>query len=488
VVVESVRLDLAGAFSLSPDSTRLSYRTGGAAERIRDVYVASLTGGSPRNVSLFADTEISNQHQGYSSIPLWGPSGDDLYVISRGSLWNVSARQGRAVQVTKIEDVELTQLLSADGQAFWMDRSGTSTVALARDLRRKCDLFWKIDLSNGTTTKLFEREECYSCTPAREGGLVSVAPDSKLIVYVAENGTQPPDFWASDVDLGSPTRLSRLNPRLENRLFGAPRLIDWLDEDGETQRGALVLPTNYVEGQRYPLIVLVYGGRRLSDSFTEFGGFDREMAYFNVQLFATRGYAVLMPDALDHGRSPMAGAAKAILPGVNKAVALGIADPDKLGLLGHSYGGYTALSLVVQTRRFKAAVEASGMADLVGFYGEMARDGNAYGSAAETNQPRMEGTPWSVRDRYIENSPIFYLDRIETPLLMLHGQDDAAVASFLGDELYVGLRRLRKVAEYVKYDGEGHWIRSHDNQVDAFRRIIRWFNQYVRGPETKLGT
>src|SRR6202030_2093517 len=121
--------------------------------------------------------------------------------------------------------------------------------------------------------------------------------------------------------------------------------------------------------KRYPLIVWIYGGATLSDRLDRFGL--AGPGPLNLQLLATRGYAVLMPDAPQHLGTPMLDLAKSILPGVNKCIELGIADPSRLGVMGHSYGGYSTLALLVQTKRFRAAVEADGFGDLTGFYGEM---------------------------------------------------------------------------------------------------------------------
>jgi dipeptidyl aminopeptidase/acylaminoacyl peptidase len=176
--------------------------------------------------------------------------------------------------------------------------------------------------------------------------------------------------------------------------------------------------------------------------------------------------------------------AKAILSGVNKAIEIGIADPDRLAVMGHSYGGYTTLALIVQTGRFKAAISIAGVSDLIGSYGEMGEDASAYGVAiAERGQEAMGGTPWERRESYIENSPFFYFDRIRTPLLIVQGSRDTAVAPFLGDQIFVALRRLGKEAEYAMYDGEGHspsqeW--SYEHQVDLSYRIIRWLDDHLR--------
>jgi len=163
---------------------------------------------------------------------------------------------------------------------------------------------------------------------------------------------------------------------------------------------------------------------------------------------------------------------------------MGIADSEHLGIMGHSAGGYSTLALIVQTTRFKAAVEVDGMADLVGFHGEMNKNGTTYGiGIVEQNLDAIGGTPWQFRDRYIENSPIFYFDRIETPLLIVHGSEDQSVASFLGDQVFVALRRLGKEVEYAKYENAGHFPdNSYSNELDFCNRMIFWFDEHLKVP------
>jgi dipeptidyl aminopeptidase/acylaminoacyl peptidase len=181
---------------------------------------------------------------------------------------------------------------------------------------------------------------------------------------------------------------------------------------------------------------------------------------------------------------------KTILPAVDKVVEMGVADPTRLAIMGQSYGGYCALAMIAQTKRFKASIMVDGFGDLTAAYGQMQKDGSAFQtSITEQGQGLMGGTPWQFRDRYIENSPIFYLNRVETPLLIIHGTDDTTVAPFLSDEVFVALRRLGKEVEYVKYDGEGHspiyWRR--DNQIDLWTRVIGWLDAHVKGSAPNPG-
>jgi dipeptidyl aminopeptidase/acylaminoacyl peptidase len=199
-------------------------------------------------------------------------------------------------------------------------------------------------------------------------------------------------------------------------------------------------------------------------------------------LLATRGYAVLLPDSPQHVGTSMLDLAKSVLAGVNRVVDMGIADSARLGVMGQSNGGYSTLSLIVQTKRFKAALEMDGPGNLVGLYGAMDSQGAAFGTALERVFDAMGGTPWEFRDRYIENSPVFYLDRIETPLLVVHGENDNYVPSFLAAEVFVGLRRLGRQVEYARYQGSGHdpAVWSYPNQLDLCNRMIAWFNQYLK--------
>jgi dipeptidyl aminopeptidase/acylaminoacyl peptidase len=167
---------------------------------------------------------------------------------------------------------------------------------------------------------------------------------------------------------------------------------------------------------------------------------------------------------------------------VNKTIEMGIADSAKLGIWGMSYGGYSTISAVTQTTRFKAAVMEAGVGDIISMYGQLNDNGvpRSHGWA-ESSQGLMGGTLWEQRDRYIENSPIFYLDRVTTPVLILHGEQDDNVRHWQSDEVYAGLLRLGKEVEYRLYPGERHAIAGDANVLDYWQSIIRWFDTYIKG-------
>ena len=496
-VVSEVSLRHADAFSLSPNGLLLAYRSEGASPPGRNIFVAGAAGGELRGLCATGqepDGETSVAFDSFgkmrnpsSSIPLWDKSGETLYWISEGDLWRGSLLHSTCQKVASIPDHLMEEVLSSSEGLIFAQTGGKSVVVVTRNASSGSDGFYKIDVTTGESARLLERGECYTsrCFTLLEGHVAAVSEFGKRIAYIAQDAERWPEIWTADAEFHFPARLTHLNQALDDYRMGKSELIDWLDEDGVQLHGSLILPSGYRKGVRYPLVVAVYGGLPLSDSLNQFGGYFASEGYLNAQLLATRGMAVLFPDAPQHVGTPMRDLAKTVLPGVNKVIEIGIADPDRLGVMGHSYGGYSTLSLIVQTGRFKAAVETNGIANLVSFYGEMARDGTAFGNLSEKGQPRMGGSPWEFRDRYIENSPLFYLDAVHTPLLIIHGAKDTAVAPFLADELFVGLRRLGKVVTYAKYEGEGHQANGYRNQLDIANRMIAWFEKYLKGDQAR---
>jgi dipeptidyl aminopeptidase/acylaminoacyl peptidase len=476
IVAPNIPLGFTGEFSWSPHGTQLAYLVSGPTERTNDCYVVDVDGGNRRNLTSFTPREWRR----HSEIPLWDSQGKQIYFVRDGALWRVSVAQSEVVQVARVPDRQIVKLISQSEGHLWTLEGGKSTVVLTHDDLGKQDGFYKIELQSGKTTLLLEKGQCYTCTNVNEGQSTAVTGDENYVVYYAENAAHDSDLWIGDASFQNPRRLTHLNAQLDKYRMGAARLVEWLSDDGERLQGALLLPVGYQEGKRYPLIVWVYGGGSLSNHFGHFG-FEGP-GVFNMQLLSTRGYAVLCPDSPQHLGTPLLDLAKTVLPSVNKIIEMGIADPDRLGVMGQSNGGYSTLALIGETKRFKAAVEMDGMGNLLGAYGSMDGSGAAFETSnLENGQNALGGTPWQVRDRYIENSPVFYLDRVETPLLVVHGSRDPVVAPFLGDEVFVGLRRLGKQVEYAKYQGEEHsplyW--TYANQVDLCNRMIAWFEKYL---------
>ena len=470
----------AAVFSWSPTSRAIAYRTDGPAGAKDEVYVVPASGGPARRLAEGPPRDPSFR---YDERPLWAADGRRLFFARGGALWQVAADgTGRPV-IAAASDRSLRMIEQGTG-TLWSPDGGRNTIVVTGDPATKRMGLARVDLRSGIVTQLVEEDKWYDTTL---GNPPLVLSDGQSVIYVAADSRHPPDLWLASADgLLRPRRISEIARRLGRYSGGLSRSIEWRGLEGDTLHGALVYPAGYRPGTRYPLIVEVYGGTNLSDELNRFGSALDPVD--NVQVLASRGYAVLLADSRTWVGTPALELLKTVLPGVDRAVDLGVADPTRLGLMGHSYGGYSTLALIVQSRRFKAAVMRAGFGDLLGMYGHLSDDGISHNLPwAEQGQGSMGGTPWEVPERYLENSPVMYLDRVETPLLIIHGAEDQTVKPFLADEIFVALRRLGKRVDYARYGGEHHWEAgwSVPNQIDYLTRVIAWFDRYVKHAEAR---
>jgi dipeptidyl aminopeptidase/acylaminoacyl peptidase len=477
VIAADVPMGISGEdIEWSPNDSRLVYRNSSSAGP--SFTVLDVSGpGSPQILKLAFPQSVAN---GLSRIPLWNTASDHLFFVKDGAVWTAGMDQSEQQLVARVPGLSFTSIVVAAGLTnVWTAEDGRTILVTAKDDTSNQDAFYSIDLKSARSKKLRKTGECFTCA-AVDQKITAISGDKRFF-YFAESVDRDSDIWVSNMTFETPRRLTRLNAQFDRYRMGQARVIDWLSDDGEALHGALLLPAEYQEGKRYPLLVWVYAGSLPTSKISHFGfGLYGPL---NLQLFATRGYAVLLPDSPQEQGRPMLDLVKTVLPGVSKVVEMGIADPKRLGVMGHSNGGYSVLGLVAQTKRFAAAVEMDGFPDMVGEYTEMNKSGSAFGTSLfEHVQDGLGGTLWQFPKRYVENSPIFYFDQVDTPLLIVQGGADATVIPSMGDETFVSLRRLGKNAEYAKYDGEGHsplyW--SYANQVDLSIRTINWLEKYLK--------
>ena len=461
--------------SWSPDSRSLVYGTVDPQGQ-NNVFLVPLDGQESRKLILPRDFGTPG-HCPW----LWDASGKFVYSITKDAVWRLAVDTGNASKVTTIPNHSFLTLIAASGGSkVWFPGGDLRAVTLVLDEQTLQEGFWKVDLTTGDYTRVWERAVSHDLSRGDATDAFKVSADNSTVAYLAEDAQHPEDVWVTTADFKSPRKVTDTNPELNTYVPGASRLISWRSLDGADLKGALLLPTGYQEGKRYPLLVYVYGGLSLSTMLNKWGG---GPGLLNMQILATRGYAVLFPDAPEKVGTPMQDLGKTVLPGVEKAIDLGIADPEHVGIMGQSYGGYSALALVEQSTQFKAAVDFAGLTNLINAY---ANDG--LGGAGdeigwvEEGWGLMGGSLWQVRDRFIENSPLFYLDRIQTPILIIHGDSDNSVPVREGHIAFQSLRRLGKEVSYAEYKGEGHipqyW--NYANQLDLDNRILNWLDKYLK--------
>ncbi len=483
-VVVSDMPQMDGYVSWSPDGRQLAYVTSGPKTR-SDCYLVPVDGGAPVNLTPGEHPPFSPSFGEEQRLPVWSRDGKDLFLFSPATygregmnkVWKIDVARKELSELATIPNRVVMHIVGPlNTNTVWSPDSGRSMLVMTQHQSTKDIGLYSIDLQTGAIAKLFERamhvnDEIFRTDVAGNG----------LISFVAQDVTHPEDIWLWPPAAASPTKLTAINPQFEHVEMGRSRTISWLDLDGRQLHGALLLPSGYQEGKRYPLIVNVYGGEHLSNVVNRFGFFGAGSD--NMQILATRGYAVLLPDSPLNPGTPMLDLLKTVTPGVIKAIELGIADPQRIGVMGHSYGGYSTLALITQTRIFKAAMASAGISDLISHYGALNEAGFSSSVGwAEAGQGGMPGHPWNSRATYIENSPVFYLDRVQTPLLLIHSSGDEGVPVAQSEEVFVGLRRLGKEVTFVKYAGETHWegLWGAPNIIDYWTRVISWFDRHLK--------
>jgi dipeptidyl aminopeptidase/acylaminoacyl peptidase len=339
--------------------------------------------------------------------------------------------------------------------------------------------FYVLDLKSGAITPVAK--------PSETADLKIYDPRGSAVF--AAGGKAGTFIWRSDVASGKSEELMAANGFLRELAEGEARRFEYRSLNGEKLSAWILLPFGYEAGKRYPLITWVYAGAVYREQPPWSFNF-AEASPLSLQIPAAHGFAILLPSMplKPEGdvEDPMLRLSEGVLPAVDEAISLGFADPDRLFVMGQSFGGFSTYGLVTQTSRFQAAVSLAGLSDFISLYGqfdararysEHPQDDLFMAALMESAQTGMGSPPWKDLGRYLRNSPIFTVDRVKTPLLIIQGDLDY-VAVQQGEEFFVSLYRQGKRARFVRYWGEGHVLESPANIRDMWSQIYDWLDEF----------
>ena len=299
----------------------------------------------------------------------------------------------------------------------------------------------------------------------------AVAP-SGIVAFVGESATAPPEIYLASAN-GSPERVTHLNSSWDSVILSKPSFFHYRSFDGLEIEGELLKPLDYSGSGAMPLVVLVHGGPTgaWSDSVDTWGqllaahGF--AVAYFNIRGSTGYGEKFVEMNRADWGGADF----KDVMAGTDYLVKQGIADPNRLGIGGWSYGGYMAEWAITQTNRFKAAVSGAGMVDLVAEF--ETENGPSY-------DKWFWGLPYNNSEDMLKHSPYLYLKNAHTPILILQGQADTTDPLGQSTGLYRGLKFYGAPAELVEYPRENHGFHEEKHQLDRLNRIVAWYQEHLK--------
>ncbi len=308
------------------------------------------------------------------------------------------------------------------------------------------------------------------------------AEKADAFLFSRETFTKPPEFYmTSKPDLSGAVQATKNAPDAGKYAWSkGVRLVNYVSDKGDSLQGALFLPSNFEEGKKYPTLVYYY--EKLSQTLHNWSNPGFSGTGWNPTLYTSNGYAVFIPDIVYKMDDPGMSAVWCVLPAVKEAIKTGVIDETKIGIHGHSWGGYQTAFLITQTNMFKAAAAGAPLTNMVSMYDLIYwNSGSGNMSIFEASQGRFKGAPWENWDSYLRNSPVYHVKKVSTPLLMLHNDKDGAVDFTQGIEYYNALRRLKKPVVLMQYKGENHGLGKLENRKDYSVRMMEFFDHHLKG-------
>ena len=314
---------------------------------------------------------------------------------------------------------------------------------------------------------------------ARDYNNPTKAKDADTLMLTASRFDEFPDIWVTGPGFKDLKKVSNGDSQRAQLLWGSSELVSFKNTDGVPMKGLLLKPENFDPKKKYPMIVYIY--ERLTQGLHAFRN-PGPGTSINPTYYVSNGYLVYMPDIVYTIGYPGQSALKCVLPGIQAVVDKGFVDEKAIGIQGHSWGGYQIAYMVTQTNRFRAAAPGALVSNMTSAY-----SGIRWGTGLprqfqyEHSQSRIGGSLWDYPMRYLENSPVFRADLVQTPLLMIHNDEDDAVPWYQGIEFFLALRRLNKEVYMFTYNGEKHGLRKRINQRDYTRRLQEFFDHFLKG-------
>jgi len=423
----------------------------------------------------FADEE--DDHPDYPSP--YGAAGwiadDQLFIAyDRYDLWAFDPTNNKApANLTKVGRQEkiVFRYVKLDAEERFIDPAKELLLSAFNETT-KASGYYKLSMKDGKLTKLLMDNY-------RFGGTVK-ARLGKQIIFTRESFREFPDVWTADLNLSAPKKISDANPQMKNYLWGSVELINWTSLDNIPLTGLLYKPENFDPKKKYPMIVYFY--ERESDNLHGHITPNPLRSAINRTTYVSDGYVVFVPDIIYKIGFPGESAHNCIMPGITQLISKGFIDEKNIGIQGHSWGGYQTAYLITRTDMFKAAEAGAPVANMISAYGGIRwESGLSRMFQYEKSQTRLGGSLWEKPMLYIENSPIFFADKIKTPLLLLHNDADGAVPWYQGIEMYMAMRRLNKPVWMLNYNGEPHWPVKRENRMDFQIRMKQFFDHYLKG-------
>lgn len=450
----------------------------------RQWFAADSRDGSVRSLTADLPHPVHNERHDMPEMPGaygtagWSRDGQSLLVYDRNDLWqlfpdgrparNVTGGYGREHRIElRLQNLEPNE---PETETRGVDLAGALVFRGENEDTRDTG-FFRFSPAGGPPERLL-----WAAKNFRYAGR-ALAADTLLLT--ASRFDEFPDVHVTDSGFTAPRKVTDGGAQLAPFRWGSAELIRYPGPGGEPLSGMLCKPADFDPARKYPMIVYIY--ERLSANVHRF--FDpAPLAVIEPSFYTSNGYVVLMPDIVYTTGHPGRSAHACVMAAVDAVVAQGFVDENALGLQGHSWGGYETCYILTQTGRFRAAEAGAivgNMTSAAGAIGESS--GRSRQFKYEKNQSRLGAALPEAPHLYVENSPVFFADRVTTPLLILHNDHDNIVPWPQAVEFFLALRRAGKEAYLFNYNDELHSLRRRADQQDFARRMHQFFDHFLKG-------
>ena len=442
------------------------------------LFLKQLISGKELNLSKGLDASFFNTEDDhpvenfrtYSYVIDWEKSGKSFFINSKYDVWQFLVDGSKKRNITNGKaDKTIYRYNNLDQEADYVDTKKPLFLRMSGEWSKKTG-YAQVSIGK-TVTQFIWQDANLNITKKVKG--------SNKIIYSKQTYSDSPDLFVTDDYFKTNKQLSATNLFQKDYMWGKAELIEYTNKNGLRLQGILYYPADYEAGKKYPMITYIY--EKLSRGY-HYYSMPSKTSYYNTTVFTTNGYFVLKPDIVFDAGDPGISSTVTLEIAVKTVVDMGLVDENRVGLVGHSWGGYQAAYVPTQTDIFAASVAGAGLTNLISMYGAVtpAFGGQAESGHFEVSQERMVNPPWLDVDGYIRNSPVMNIDKLNTPMLFEVGSDDMNVNRRQGVEYYNAARRAGKQFVLLQYAKEGHGLRQEKNQMDYQNRILSWFGHYLK--------
>lgn len=403
----------------------------------------------------------------------WSNDGKNILLYDQYDIWMVAADGSYSRRLTKGREKNISFRLN--------NPSLNKIFSMAEDLILQSRNMK--DHSTGYHVLSFKSGEELIVSGSRKFEQL-LQSENNIFAYTSQTYNKPPQIELKK-NGANPSVLFESNLQVKEYGYGKSEMVYHRDTAGEKVKSALIYPAGFDSSKKYPMIVYIY--ENMSNLVKNYQNPSLQSSIgFNITNYTLNGYFVLLPDIFYKKGNPGISALESVKAAVNAVLRKGSIDRNRVGLYGHSFGGYEANFIISQTGLFAAAASGAGISDIIGYYFNISKNGIAQSEMwrFESQQYRMGNSLFEEKEKYLKNNPLLNADKVNTPLLLWSGKEDRVVPYTQSVSYYLALRRMKKPTVMLIYPKEDHNIKKVDNQADLSRRMMEWFDYFLKDKKT----